>query len=93
MNFIKSSMRLIIRKKHYKLPMFIPDATKGVVKCVDSNDLKKSKIRGIVETWWESEEVMLEAIRSPEFQRINADWREQVTDHFSVLVDEKIIIS
>lgn len=37
-----------IKQKTYKLPIFLPDATKAVVKAVDSNDLIKSGIDGVV---------------------------------------------
>ena len=86
---------------NYHLKEHAPDVIKaagpGLIKYTINRIIKdisgESKISGIVETWWESEEAMIEAIRSPEFKRINIEWHEQVTNHFSVLVDETIIIS
>lgn len=39
---------LTIKNKTYKLPMFLPDATLGVTRSLDSFDLKKAGIRGAV---------------------------------------------
>lgn len=37
-----------IRNKKFKSPVFLPDATKGFIRCATSDDLKNSKIEGVV---------------------------------------------
>jgi queuine tRNA-ribosyltransferase len=44
-NFLKT---LNIKGKRYRLPIYLPDATRGFVKGLDSNDLKVAKVRGVV---------------------------------------------
>ena len=39
---------LKIRGKNYELPIFLPDATRGVTKSIDSKDLKNCGIKGVV---------------------------------------------
>lgn len=39
---------LILRNTTYKLPIYLPDATKGVTKGVDSIDLKQAGVEGVV---------------------------------------------
>lgn len=45
MNYLK---RKKIRKNYVSFPLFCPDATRGVVKGIDSQDLIKAKIKGVV---------------------------------------------
>ena len=40
--------KITIKNKTYFLPVFLPDATKGYVKAVDSNDLHSAKVDGVV---------------------------------------------
>jgi len=37
-----------IKNRKYKLPIYLPDATRGVVKSVDSLDLVQAKVEGVV---------------------------------------------
>jgi queuine tRNA-ribosyltransferase len=37
-----------IKNKTYKLPLYLPDATRGVVKSLDSVDLAETKVEGVV---------------------------------------------
>lgn len=39
---------VIIKGKRYKLPIFLPDATRGVVKALDSRDLESVGIKGVM---------------------------------------------
>ena len=39
---------LRIKGKNYDLPIFLPDATRGVTKSIDSKDLKNCGIKGVV---------------------------------------------
>ena len=39
---------LKIKGKTYKLPIFLPDATRGITKSIDSQDLENCGIRGVV---------------------------------------------
>lgn len=39
---------LTIKGKTYRLPIYLPDATRGVVKSLDSQDLHQAKVEGIV---------------------------------------------
>lgn len=43
-----SSLKMHIRDKHLLLPAFLPDATLGYVRAVDSRDLEGVKIQGLV---------------------------------------------
>lgn len=40
--------KVVIKGQEYQLPIFLPDATRGVTKSVDSVDLKTSGVRGAV---------------------------------------------
>ena len=40
--------KIVVKGKTYKLPTFLPDATRGVVKTLDSADVKKAGIEGVV---------------------------------------------
>ncbi len=39
---------VIIKGKKYCLPIYLPDATRGVTKSVDSQDLKNAQVKGVV---------------------------------------------
>ena len=41
-------MNLTIKGKTYKLPIFLPDATLGIVRSLDKEDLEKIGVRGVV---------------------------------------------
>jgi len=37
-----------IKNKKYKLPIYLPDATRAVTKCLDSQDLRNAQVNGVV---------------------------------------------
>lgn len=39
---------LTVGNKKYTMPMYLPDATRSVVKCLDSKDLEETKTEGVV---------------------------------------------
>jgi queuine tRNA-ribosyltransferase len=45
---MSTRVELTIRDKHLKLPVFLPDATSGYVRAVDSRDLELVKIQALV---------------------------------------------
>ena len=44
--------QLLIKNHSYRLPIFCPDATRGVVKGLDSQDLQAAQVRGIIVNTW-----------------------------------------
>ncbi len=43
---------LVIKGRQYNLPLFCPDATRGVVKGLDSDDLDATGVRGLIVNTW-----------------------------------------
>jgi tRNA-guanine family transglycosylase len=43
---------LLVKGKVVKLPIFCPDATRGVVRGLDSRDLEQLGVRGLIVNTW-----------------------------------------
>jgi uncharacterized protein (TIGR02118 family) len=69
----------------------LPRPSKYVINRVTRVVSGEPKFWGFVETWWDSEEAMNQAMNTPELKQANADWLPRVSGCFTALVEEKVI--
>ena len=70
--------------------MQLPGLKKYVINRVSKVGGGEAKFWGVAETYWESEEAMVQAFKSPHGKSCQDDIMSRITDFFSSIVEEKV---